>query len=79
MNLEMVEFLKLIRKALEKREEERLWDMWVSVYPNMDKKNFITFSEFYEKQRTQKIVNTQKTKEELLSEVEEIRKMAGRR
>ena len=79
MNLDILEFLQFVKKALEKREEERLWNMWVSVYPSMDKKSFIQFNDFYEKQRTKKVENTQKTKEEMLSEVEEIRKMAGRR
>jgi hypothetical protein len=40
---------KLLIDACDTEEEKRLWDIYVSVYPYMDKEKFIDFSEFKEK------------------------------
>ena len=52
--------LKYIKKAIEKEQEKSLWEMWLMMFPNMDRKNFISFEEFKEK-ATQS--NRQKSKE----------------
>ncbi|MDQ0340273.1 hypothetical protein J2S00_003078 [Caldalkalibacillus uzonensis] len=36
-------------KAFKKREEQKVWEMWVARYPYMDKKNFISFNDFLKK------------------------------
>lgn len=50
---------RLLRKAARKREEQKAWDMWLSVYPHMvvpapmaDKPaiKFLPFSKFYREQ-----------------------------
>ena len=38
--------ITLINKAIEKRNEEKDWEMWIAIYPNMDKKTFISFDKF---------------------------------
>lgn len=62
---------ELILKAFEKREEEKAWQMWLTLYPNMTKEKFMSFSEYYQKLRQP--ISTRST-EEILAEVEEIRK-----
>lgn len=70
MSLDVVEFVGLINKALEKKEENRYWEMWLTLYPNMNKENFMPFSEFFIKQ-TKPI--SKRPKEDILEEVERIR------
>ena len=70
LNLDIIEGILLINKAFEKREERKAWDMWLTLYPNMDKETFMPFSEFHE-MLTEKNISM-KTKEEILSECEEI-------
>lgn len=62
---------ELIDVIFEKKQEERAWDMWISVYPQMNKDNFVKFSEFYKKQTNP--VTTQSA-EDILREAEEIQK-----
>jgi len=39
--------MRLIRKAIEEKAEARAWQLYCSAYPNMDKKHFKTFEQFY--------------------------------
>jgi hypothetical protein len=82
MSLDPVDVIGLIAKAEEKREEEKAWQMWVQLYPNMiiprpfakdPALKFIPFSDFYKKM-TQPI--SQRPAEDILKEAEEIRKRA---
>jgi hypothetical protein len=62
---------KLIKKAFDKREEEKAWQMWLTLYPNMNKDNFVPFSDFYKEMK--KPISKRPT-EDILNEVYEIRK-----
>jgi len=44
--------MKLIRKAIEQRAEERAWQLYCSAYPHFSKKNFKTFEQFYPKSKS---------------------------
>lgn len=68
--------MEIISKAYEKYGEGKAWEMWISLYPHMKKENFIPFSEFY-KQQIEPI--SIRPTEEILAEVEEIRKSLERR
>ena len=46
MSLEPDDFAALVRKAAEKHQESRAWDMYVAQLPYMDKKNRKGFDEF---------------------------------
>ena len=37
---------QLLGDAYKKDFEDRLWQQWLSVYPNMSKENFISFQDF---------------------------------
>lgn len=41
--------LALIRKAVEKDQEERLFQQWVAQLPYMDKKTFVSFEDYRDK------------------------------
>jgi hypothetical protein len=75
MNLDVLEVIELLELAIEKREEEKAWQMWLTKYQNMDKKSFIPFSQFYKKAISTEI--NQRPTEDILKEVEEIRKRAN--
>jgi len=61
---------KVIFRELEKKEERKSWEMWLTLYPNMTDKNFISFSQFYKKQKEP---ISKRPKEDFLNEVEGIR------
>ena len=80
-NTEFVLFLywkdgiKLINKAIEKKQETREWELYCTIYPEMDKKTFITFEKFRGKKQTQYKPKKELTKEEIIAQAEEIRKL----
>lgn len=73
-NLTWIDGVEIINKAIEKTTEEKDWDLYISVYPNMDKSNFITFDKFKSKKQTVKNEN-KLSKEEILQKAEELRKI----
>lgn len=40
---------KLINEAYEERLDNRAWQVWANLYPNMGNENFISFTEFKKK------------------------------
>lgn len=64
--------ISLINKAIEKREEQRAWGMWISKYPYMTKDSFVPFSQFYNQQTHTHTVSKRST-EDILREAEDIR------
>lgn len=74
-NLSWQDGIKLINKALEKQTEQRDWDMWISIYPNMDKKSFIPFEKFRGKKQNLIKKENNLTKNEIIERAEEIRKL----
>ncbi|WP_176786465.1 hypothetical protein [Thermoactinomyces sp. DSM 45892] len=39
----------MIRKAVEKEQEERAWQFWISIYPHADQDRFPSFEQFLSK------------------------------
>lgn len=72
MNLELFEFVQLLNKALEERKKEKIWQRWLAEMPHM--REFISFEDYYKKFLPLNV--SQKPKEEILSDVAQIRKMA---
>lgn len=73
MRMPYQDALRIIAKGREKDFEKRLWDQYVSIYPYMNEENFISFEEF--KDKTVKPVESTRTKEDVLGEVEGIIEM----
>lgn len=65
--MDIDELLPLLDKAEEKEQEERLWQMWVSAYPNMDRKSYIPFEKFRDEAMGKNI--DRRTDAEILADV----------
>jgi len=72
--------LQMIAKAVEDRREQRARQEWLALLPWMTEKTYKPFEEFY-RERTMRgrTPLTRRPKEEILAEVEAIRKAATRR
>lgn len=60
--------VKLIIKAYEKREEDKAFQMYIARYANMDESTYESFEEFYNPNR---LVQSDRSAEEILEEVQE--------
>ncbi|WP_195269953.1 hypothetical protein [Eubacterium sp. 1001713B170207_170306_E7] len=72
--MEFSEGISFIRKAFEKENEQRLWDLYIAQFPYMDKETFISFED-YKKQLMAKPsaqINKPQSKEQILESVEAI-------
>jgi len=76
----------LINKEIQKKEEHKAWQMWLSLYPDMIKPSQITkdkgpllsfepFSDFYRRNTQQ---TSQRPAEEILTEARSIRIALGK-
>lgn len=63
--------LEYILHAIEKENEQYSWDLWKTLYPDMTVGNlkFVSFEEFRNKLTIKKEKYTQKTNEEIVSEM----------
>lgn len=68
----MEDWLCLFRRAEEAETESRLWEMWVSVYPYMDKENYTPYEHFRD-QALMKHVD-RRSDAEILADVEAAKK-----
>ena len=69
MDLEFEEGFELIIKAFEKKREQRLWELYVSRYQHMSKKNYFSFEEFCGETSN---VDIETNEEEILDDVKYI-------
>ena len=70
--------LDLINKAYEKQFEDKAWSMWLTLYPNMDKKNFVSFDE-YKKKLITPTSNKLSSMDDVLKDVSKLRKLKARK
>lgn len=61
----------MIKYQHEKQEERKAFEMWLTLYPKMDKESYIPFSEFYSPKKPE---ISKKSKEEILEQAERIKK-----
>ncbi|MGL5642995.1 MAG: hypothetical protein ACRDDM_12035 [Paraclostridium sp.] len=72
--------IELINKAYAKDFENKAWEMWLTLYPNMDKKNFTSFEDYKKKIiRTPQINQANSSVDEILKDVSEIRSKKARK
>lgn len=76
MDMEFEDAIDLVIKAREKAEEAKAWSIWLSLRPHMTEETFVPFSEFYVIQKSPytKKLETKKSTEELLKEMNELSK-----
>lgn len=70
MNMDMIDGVDLINKAMEEKEEQRIWSVWLARLSNMDKKNYVSFEQYKRKIMNPKITNPTITVEEQIKEAE---------
>ena len=68
LNTNFAEGISIITKAKEKETDQIIWEMWLSLYPNMNKDNFISFNDFKNKITNNK-KNKNQTDDEMLAKV----------
>ncbi|MCK9191257.1 MAG: hypothetical protein M0P10_06915 [Sphaerochaetaceae bacterium] len=66
--------IKLINKANIEREKDKLFALYTSAYPHMTKENYMSFDEFAEKAMPSEKHYDTRSKEEIMDEIEEIKK-----
>ncbi|WP_157800950.1 hypothetical protein [Bacillus solitudinis] len=59
-------------EANEQENEKKAWDVWLSKYPHMDEKTFVSFEDFYKNKKEHKKAVKQ-TDEEVIAYAEKIR------
>lgn len=65
---------RLLIKAIEEENKEKVWDIWVTLYKEMDKKNFVTFEDFYTKMTANSNNSTTLSADDIIAKAEEIKK-----
>lgn len=70
--------LEIINKAYEKSFEDKSFKMWLTLYPNMDDKNFMSFNDYKNKLMTP-IVSTTPSMDDILKDVSELRQLKARK
>lgn len=69
--------IRQVYHELEKEIDNKFWEKWLTLYPNMNKDNFISFTEFKELHKPQKkLIETDK--ERIDNMVDKIRKKVVR-
>lgn len=71
LRLPVIDGLDQCDLAREKAVEKKHWDMWLSKFPYMTKKNFMTFEQFYKK--PVKTQASRKSAHEILENVQKIK------
>ena len=46
LNLPYKDGIALLRKAYEKEQDEKIWQMWLAQLPYMNKENYVSFSDY---------------------------------
>lgn len=67
--------MNIIRKAMEEDTKEYAFRIYVAVLPNMDKKNFKTFNEYWESIRPKQDVMDTRSTDEIMDEIKEINQL----
>jgi len=69
LNLPIDQALKLIVKATEEHEKEKIFRLYLVDRPRMDKQTFMSFSEYYDKLSVKQTKVDTRSKEEILKEL----------
>lgn len=64
---------KLLVDAIETKNQEKAWEVWLTKLPNMDSKSFVSFKEFYRRIQKPEINKKQPVKD-IVSMAEKIKK-----
>lgn len=77
MDLDFEDGINLTNEAIKKQQEQKDWELYLSIYPNMDKNTFIPFEKFRSKNiSSKKTEKVELTSKELIEKAESIKKLA---
>jgi hypothetical protein len=79
--MDLIDGLELYAKAREKKRDDRLYQAWVSLYPefHLKKLEFISWEDYRNKHNTVQLPVIKKSAEELIAEAADIkRQIEGR-
>lgn len=74
MRMDLLDGLGLCAKAREKRQEERLYQAWVSLYPHFSKDTFVSWENYKDNHNQVQLPVNRKSAEELIAEAADIKK-----
>ena len=64
--------IKLINKAREENQRDKLFLLYTAVYPNMDEKTYLSFEDYLEKLTGSNTSYDMRSKDEIMKEMNEI-------
>lgn len=70
LNLDVEDGVRQILKAIQKQDEQRHWELWLTLRPLMSKENYQSFSSFYKNPVSHP--TSDRSKEEILADAEMI-------
>ena len=75
LNADFVDGIEMINQAFQKIDEEKHWQVWLTMYPNMTEKNFVPFDKFYKRggKNEAKAKVSKQTPQEIISMAEKIK------
>jgi hypothetical protein len=75
MQMEYQEGIEMINQAFIKVDEQKHWELWLAMYPNMTEKTYVPFDKFYKidglKKSTKEV--KKKTPQEIIAMAEKIK------
>lgn len=71
MKLNFKNITKLLIKAYEKQQEQKIWEMYLMRFQNMDKDNYVSFEDF--KSKGTSVEENEMTPKELIEQAEKIK------
>lgn len=63
-------------QSIDREQDEKLWEMWLARFPNMSKKDFISFDDFKRRAKRKKpalVLTGKKSTAELIKQAEKIK------
>lgn len=63
--------VQMINEIYTKQREDKAYQLYLSIRPNMTEENYVTFEEFYNPQKQNEVTES-KTSSEILNEVKEM-------
>ncbi|WP_141709249.1 hypothetical protein [Desulfuribacillus stibiiarsenatis] len=72
MNQDIDFLIDLMCKIREKETNQRLWEQWLTLYPNMDEKSFVPFEKFKKQALEEKPKEVKKSDDAIIQDAESI-------
>jgi hypothetical protein len=72
--MDLFDGLELYARARKERQEEKLYQAWVSLYPHFDKNTFISWEDYRDRHNSVQPPVVRKSAEELIAEAHDTRR-----